>query len=115
MSRTRQTRARPVALDGAGLNHWRKIHGLYIYELAHLFGFSRSKLTDRLYGRVACQQTAERLIEMIDMLLHAGIRPPGWPDRLADRVHVNRLAEIAELRNQEKATIEKLNLDQIEQ
>jgi hypothetical protein len=71
------------------LQAWRIGHGLFIREMAHAFGFSVGRLKDKLYGRTPITEQVDRLTEMTDLLLHRGIRPPAWPDRLARRIHAN--------------------------
>ena len=80
-------------LTSAQLNDWRKRRGLYVHELASLFGYTLSKMKDRLYGRIEPCMTAIRMTRNIDMLLHVGVPPDGWPHRLRHRVHVNRIAD----------------------
>ena len=77
--------------DGVALNAWRREHGLYVRELAVLFGYSLGKMKDRLYGRIDCGMTVVRMTTNVDMLLHLGCPPSGWPFRLRHRVHDNTL------------------------
>ena len=82
-------------LDGRALNAWRQQHGLYVWELAIVFGYTLGKVKDRLYGRIDVGMTCLRMTENIDMLLHVGVMPSGWPHRLMHRVHVNRIDHAA--------------------
>ena len=74
------------------LNAWRVRHGLRVDEMAWLLGWPLGTLKHKLYSGGRIRLDADRQTENIDLLLHAGIRPAGWPIRLHQAVHVNTLA-----------------------
>ena len=73
------------------LNAWRVQHGLLVDEMAWLLGYSVGRLKDKLHGRTPIGLDTERVVELVDLALHRGYAPPGWPARLRDAVHVNQL------------------------
>lgn len=78
-------------LTSAMLNEWRVGHGLRVDEMACLFGYPVSTLKDKLYGRTPVRLDTERIADLVDLALHRGYAPPGWPARLRDAVHANTL------------------------
>jgi len=77
--------------DGPTLNVWRVRHGLRVDEMAFVFGYSVGRLKDKLYGHTPIRLETERIVDLVDLALHRGYPPPGWPPRLSDAVHVNML------------------------
>jgi hypothetical protein len=75
----------------SSLNAWRVNHGLFVRDMAWLFGWPLGTLKHKLYGGGPIGLDADRQTENIDLLLRAGIQPAGWPLRLRDAVHVNKL------------------------
>jgi hypothetical protein len=73
----------------AELRAWRDRYGLKVREMAWLLGIPQSTLKDKLYGRHLARLDTDRAIDMIDMLVHLGVGPPGWPERLIGRIHIN--------------------------
>jgi len=59
--------------------------------MASVFGWPPGTLKHKLYSGGRLGLDVDRQTENIDLLLHAGIRPAGWPARLSYAVHVNRL------------------------
>jgi hypothetical protein len=59
--------------------------------MAWVFGYSVSALKDKLYNRSPIRLDTDRIAELVDLALHRGYSPPGWPARLSDAAHVNRL------------------------
>lgn len=57
--------------------------------MAWLFGYPLSTLKDKLYSGSPIGLDIDRLVELVDVHLHAGIRPAGWPLRLSGRIHAN--------------------------
>jgi hypothetical protein len=84
-------RYQSARFTAASLNAWRVEQGLLIGEMAWVFGIPIGTLKDKLYGRSGIRLRMERAVEMTELLLHAGIRPPGWPARLDGRIHANIL------------------------
>ena len=70
------------------LNEWRVQRGLHVDKV---FGYPVATLKDKLYGRTPVRLNTERIVDLVDLALHRGYPPPGWPARLRDAVHVNRL------------------------
>jgi hypothetical protein len=66
-------------------------HGLYVHEIAWLFGYTLGRMKDKLYGRSPIGLTTDRLTTQVDMLLALGVRPDGWPQRLSRRIHANKI------------------------
>src|ERR1051325_7321595 len=75
----------------SSLNAWRTRHGLRIDEMAFLLGYSVGRLKDKLYGRAPIGLDIERIVDLVDLALHRGYPPPGWPERHRDAVHVHTL------------------------
>ena len=71
------------------LNAWRVRHGLQLNEMAWVFGYSVGALKDKLYNRSPIRLDTDRIAELVDLALHRGYSPPGWPTRLRDRIHQN--------------------------
>jgi len=80
--------------DASRLNAWRVRHGLRVQEMAWLFGYSVSTLKDKLYGCTPIRPDTERIVDLVDLALHRGYPPPGWPARLRGAVHVNTLPSL---------------------
>jgi hypothetical protein len=76
------------------LNCWRNANSLYVREMAIMLGFSLGRLKDKLYGRSPISMQMDRAIENIELLVALGVRPAGWPDRLARRIVATRLMYI---------------------
>jgi hypothetical protein len=74
---------------GSALNAWRVHHGLQVDEMAWVFGYSISTLKDKLYSRSPIRLDTDRIAELVDLALHRGYAPPGWPARLRHRIHQN--------------------------
>jgi len=74
---------------GSALNAWRVHHGLQVDEMAWVFGYSISTLKDKLYNRSPIRLDTDRIAELVDLALHRGYAPPGWPARLRHRIHQN--------------------------
>src|SRR5262245_42329538 len=74
---------------GSTLNAWRVSHGLQVDEMAWVFGYSVSTLKDKLYSRSPIRLDTDRIAELVDLALHRGCTPPGWPTRLRHRIHQN--------------------------
>jgi len=74
---------------GSTLNAWRVRHGLQVDEMAWVFGYSISTLKDKLYSRSSIRLDTDRIAELVDLALHRGYAPPGWPTRLRHRIHQN--------------------------
>lgn len=74
------------------LNAWRVNHGLYVREMAWLFGVPPATLKDKLYDRAPIRLDTDRIADLVDLALRRGVPPPGWPERLRRAVHVNTLA-----------------------
>ena len=74
---------------GSALNAWRVHHGLQVDEMAWVFGYSISTLKDKLYSRSPIRLDTDRIAELVDLALHRGYAPPGWPARLRRRIHQN--------------------------
>lgn len=73
-------------MTAAELMAWRDKYGLRTPELAHLIGMSASGIRNKMVGRRRISRRMDRQTECIDLLIAAGIRPPGWPMRLNRRV-----------------------------
>ena len=76
------------------LNEWRVQRGLHVHEMAWVFGYPMATLKDKLYGRSPIRLDTERIADLIDLALHRGYAPPGWPARLRDAVHMNTLPSL---------------------
>jgi len=74
---------------GSTLNAWRVHHDLQVDEMAWVFGYSISTLKDKLYSRSPIRLDTDRIAELVDLALHRGYAPPGWPARLRPRIHQN--------------------------
>jgi hypothetical protein len=83
-------------MTAAELRIWRKRRGLQIRELTWLHGIPVSTLNGKLSSKHPPRLDTERIVEMVDLLLHAGIRPPGWPQRLRHRIQQNTIAAPAD-------------------
>ena len=59
--------------------------------MAWVFGYSISTLKDKLYSRSPIRLDTDRIAELVDLALHRGYLPPGWPARLRKAVHTNTL------------------------
>ena len=57
--------------------------------MAWVFGYSISTLKDKLYSRSPIRLDTDRIAELVDLALHRGYAPPGWPARLRHRIHQN--------------------------
>ena len=64
--------------------------------MAWLLGWPVGTVKHRLYcgGRLGLD--VDRQTENIDLLLHAGIPPSGWPTRLHRRVHANLTSRLGQ-------------------
>ena len=74
----------------AKLQRWRQSYGLTIREMAWLLGIPAGTLRDKLSGRHPPRFDTDRMLDTIELLLHRGVAPPGWPRRLRYCVHDNQ-------------------------
>jgi hypothetical protein len=91
---------RSVRFTPISLNAWRRAHRLYVREMAFMLGIPTTTLKDKLYGRGPIRLRVDRELGNIDLMLAAGIRPEGWPDRLARRIVVTRIDYIETMSTQ---------------
>jgi len=57
--------------------------------MAWLFGYPVGTLKDKLYSRAPIRLDKDRIADLVELAIHRGYAPPGWPTRLHDRIHVN--------------------------
>ena len=81
--------AAPSRFTPAELRSWRRRYGLTVREMAWLLGVPLGTLRNKLSGRYGARLDTDRMLDCVEMLLHLGVRPPGWPGRLIRHIHDN--------------------------